>query len=45
MAQPSIAAPIASVTSVAQLDELMGAARLSLDASALEELDRASAPG
>jgi len=43
MAQPSIAAPIASVTSVAQLDEIAGAARLGLDAGALAELDRASA--
>jgi aryl-alcohol dehydrogenase-like predicted oxidoreductase len=42
MAQPSIAAPIASVTSVAQLDELMGAARLRLDANALAALDLAS---
>ena len=42
MAQPSIAAPIASVTSVAQLDEIAGAARLRLDASALAQLDRAS---
>lgn len=42
MAQPSIAAPIVSVTSVAQLDEITGAARLRLDADALAELDRAS---
>jgi aryl-alcohol dehydrogenase-like predicted oxidoreductase len=42
MAQPSIAAPIASVTSVAQLDEIAGAARLKLDAAALKELDEAS---
>ena len=42
MAQPSIAAPIASATSVAQLDELMGAARLKLDRESLDELDRAS---
>jgi aryl-alcohol dehydrogenase-like predicted oxidoreductase len=42
MAQPSIAAPIASVTSVAQLDELTGAAQLKLDAAALAELDAAS---
>jgi aryl-alcohol dehydrogenase-like predicted oxidoreductase len=43
MAQPSIAAPIVSVTSVAQLDEITGAARLRLDKEALAELDRASA--
>jgi aryl-alcohol dehydrogenase-like predicted oxidoreductase len=42
MAQPAIAAPIVSVTSVAQLDEIAAAARLRLDADALEELDRAS---
>ena len=42
MAQPTIAAPIVSVTSVAQLEEVMGAARLELDAEALGELDRAS---
>jgi aryl-alcohol dehydrogenase-like predicted oxidoreductase len=42
MAQPSIAAPIVSATSVAQLDEVMGAARVRLDAAALAELDRAS---
>lgn len=43
MAQPSIVAPIASATSVAQLDELMGAARLVLDGEALASLDAASA--
>ena len=42
MAQPSIAAPIASVTSVAQLDEIMGAADLALDPASLKELDAAS---
>ena len=44
MAQPSIAAPIVSVTSVAQLDEIAGAARLKLDSKTLAELGRASAP-
>ncbi len=44
MARPSIAAPIASATGVAQLEELMGAARLKLDAAALSALDAASAP-
>jgi aryl-alcohol dehydrogenase-like predicted oxidoreductase len=39
MAQPGITAPIASATSVAQLDELMGAARLKLDAESLRKLD------
>ena len=43
MAQPSIAAPIASATSVAQLDEIAKAASLALDAATLAELDRASA--
>lgn len=42
MAQPAIAAPIASVTSVEQLDEILGAARLELDKEALAELDTAS---
>jgi len=42
MAQPTIAAPIVSVTSVKQLDEILGAARLTLDPEALAELDRAS---
>ena len=42
MAQPGIAGPIASVTSVAQLDELAGAARLKLDSEALKALDQAS---
>jgi aryl-alcohol dehydrogenase-like predicted oxidoreductase len=43
MARPTISAPIASATSVAQLDELMGAARLALDAATVDALDRASA--
>jgi aryl-alcohol dehydrogenase-like predicted oxidoreductase len=42
MAQPSIAAPIVSVTSVKQLDEIMAAARVKLDAKALAALDQAS---
>ena len=44
MAQPTIAAPIASATSVEQLDELLGAASLELDAASLALLERASAP-
>jgi aryl-alcohol dehydrogenase-like predicted oxidoreductase len=40
MAQPTIAGPIVSVTSVAQLDEIAPAARLRLDAAALAELER-----
>ena len=43
MAQPAIAAPIVSVTSVAQLDEIAKAASVKLDKEALAELDRASA--
>jgi len=39
MAQPGVTAPIASATSVAQLEELMGAARLELDAESLRTLD------
>jgi aryl-alcohol dehydrogenase-like predicted oxidoreductase len=43
MARPTISAPIASATSVAQLEELMGAARLTLDMVTVAALDRASA--
>lgn len=41
MARPGITAPIASATSVEQLDELLGAARLRLDPAAIAELDAA----
>lgn len=44
MAQPGVAGPIASATSVAQLKELMGAAALKLSADDLKALDAASAP-
>jgi aryl-alcohol dehydrogenase-like predicted oxidoreductase len=43
MAQPAITAPIASATSLAQLDELLQAARLVLDRETLALLDRVSA--
>ena len=43
IAQPEVTAPIASATSVAQLDELLAATRIALDGEALAELDRASA--
>lgn len=43
MARPVVTAPIASATSVEQVQELLAAASLSLDAAALTELDRASA--
>jgi aryl-alcohol dehydrogenase-like predicted oxidoreductase len=44
MAQPGLTAPIASATSVAQLQELMGAADLKLSADDLVALGTASAP-
>lgn len=43
MARPGITAPIASATSVAQFEELAGAAALQLDTGAIQALDRASA--
>jgi aryl-alcohol dehydrogenase-like predicted oxidoreductase len=42
MARPGITAPIASATSTAQLDELIAAPRLKLDADAVKLLDAAS---
>ena len=44
IARPGVTAPIASATSVAQLDELIAATRIELDADALRALDEASAP-
>jgi aryl-alcohol dehydrogenase-like predicted oxidoreductase len=44
IARPSVTAPIASATSIAQLDELMGAAEINLDATAIAEIDAASKP-
>ena len=43
LAQPSVTAPIASVTNLDQLDELLGAADLKLDPEALQKLSQASA--
>jgi len=43
MARPGITAPIASATSVAQLDELVSATTISLSAVEISALDRASA--
>jgi len=43
IARPSITAPIASATSMAQLDDLIAAARLTLDAEAIRSIDAASA--
>lgn len=42
MARPSVTAPIASATKLAQLEDLMDAAGLELDDSAIELLDTAS---
>ncbi|MCX4197992.1 aldo/keto reductase [Methylobacterium organophilum] len=42
IARPGITAPIASATSVAQLDELLGAVRLTLAPEAIDRLDAAS---
>jgi aryl-alcohol dehydrogenase-like predicted oxidoreductase len=42
IAQPTIAAPIASATSLAQLDDLMAAAHLSLPSEAIVMLNKAS---
>lgn len=43
IARPSITAPIASATSTAQLEQLVGAVRLKLDPNAIKALDQASA--
>jgi aryl-alcohol dehydrogenase-like predicted oxidoreductase len=43
MARPSVTAPIASATSVEQLDDLVKAVSLTLDADAVKRLDEASA--
>jgi aryl-alcohol dehydrogenase-like predicted oxidoreductase len=43
IARPSVTAPIASATSPEQLDSLIKATQLSLDRSAIAELDKASA--
>jgi aryl-alcohol dehydrogenase-like predicted oxidoreductase len=43
VARPSITAPIASATSMAQLNELIAAAQLQLDAGTIAALDAASA--
>ncbi|AIY43097.1 Oxidoreductase [Collimonas arenae] len=43
IARPSITAPIASATSLAQLDDMIAATRLQLDAAAIAQLDDASA--
>jgi aryl-alcohol dehydrogenase-like predicted oxidoreductase len=43
MAHPGVTSPIASATSLQQLQELVAAARLKLDAATLRKLDEASA--
>jgi aryl-alcohol dehydrogenase-like predicted oxidoreductase len=43
MARPSVTAPIASATTLEQLDTLIAATRLKLDAAAIAKLDQASA--
>ena len=43
MARPSITAPIASATSIEQLEQLISAAHLVLDAPSIEMIDRVSA--
>jgi aryl-alcohol dehydrogenase-like predicted oxidoreductase len=42
LTRPAVTAPIASATSLPQLDALLGAARLTLDAPAVQRLDEAS---
>jgi aryl-alcohol dehydrogenase-like predicted oxidoreductase len=42
MHRPSVTAPIASATNLRQLEELVGAMEVVLDADALAALDRAS---
>ena len=42
IARPSVTAPIASATSLAQVDDLVKAAELKLDADAIVALDKAS---
>lgn len=45
MTRPGVTAPIASATSLQQLDDIMGAAEVTLPRDALEALDRASRQG
>ncbi len=44
LTRPGVTAPIASATSLAQLEELVAATRITLDAGMLDALERASAP-
>jgi aryl-alcohol dehydrogenase-like predicted oxidoreductase len=43
-ARPSVTAPIASATSIAQLEDLIAGTRLELDRDAIKQLDEASGP-
>jgi aryl-alcohol dehydrogenase-like predicted oxidoreductase len=43
LARPGLTAPIVSATSVGQVNELLAATRLELDAASIEQLNRASA--
>jgi aryl-alcohol dehydrogenase-like predicted oxidoreductase len=43
MARPSITAPIASATNLAQIEDLIAATELKLDGAAIKALDAASA--
>jgi aryl-alcohol dehydrogenase-like predicted oxidoreductase len=42
--RPSVTAPIASATSMAQLEDLIAGTRLELDRDAVRQLDAASGP-
>ncbi len=44
IARPSVTAPIASATSIGQLDALVAATKLELDSEAIKQLNEASAP-
>jgi len=44
IARPSVTAPIASATSMAQLEDLIAGTRLELDRGAIEQVDAASGP-
>jgi aryl-alcohol dehydrogenase-like predicted oxidoreductase len=44
IARPSVTAPIASATSIAQLEELMASAAINLDAASIAQIDAASKP-
>jgi aryl-alcohol dehydrogenase-like predicted oxidoreductase len=43
MAKPGVTAPLASATSLTQLEDIMGSARLTLTPEQIKRLDEASA--